>query len=876
MDPRGGRAARAASDPKPAHGEFPFLQRKIGNRVMGRLLDAAPFAVPRLQRRCANCEQTRLQREAAGYPEHQHGKCTECERAAGGSAVQLKLAIGPAGDRYEQEADRVAEQVTRMLAPGISASPAPPQISPLSPGFDEREKLQENAAGAGEPGLDEAPASVHAVVRSAGRPLDGATRQFFESRFGRSFADVRIHTDAAAQASTHEIGAQAYTVGRNIVFASGQYAPETVEGRRLLAHEIAHVLQQSGGCGGPSAALETLRRQADAGQLAGAPTPPPAAGEQPVKPAPPSAELEPQAPPGGTLARPEEPAAGNVQRMVFSCADMRLSIETGSVARIYKLETCSLPIGSYEARIRIEGNDFYLTFPPEVSRDQRFDFTYRVEPGQENPARLLAGQSSVHVEVVEHLPAPTPQPQPPQPACVAHFGDRQLVAPGSASRDLFKPLSIDHNILLARIPLGEFGFVDANLNASGRLSGTLSGRNDRGMLTDICLTHLIGSMPSSAPIEHPLLGRGSRADVTTFAVGGRARFKLPASATASIVGTGKLTISGDFLGLFELAAIEGGLTARGDASLSGSFDAMVEIVVQFTRSSATLRAPLLPIEVVISNSSLDKLDLAAEAALRGHASLAFGLDATAGVRVVGVELWRESWRLRKEAGLGIGWAGGIKYSPNPGIHWILGAIGKLEGIDDLVSDDEDEADVETDDVLDTLLNQAQGSVTAPDGLSPRTALPFDWHKPIEIYPATLAIPNADDPHALSRDAGPTTVRFTQGGRSVFERIGVSRGNWPFQGKRFQFVPPAGRVEPEKDRLRALLDRLGFDRSGTDVDHVHELQFGGADAFNNLWPADNSANRSAGARHAEQLENYRQQPGLANLAGRHFVISRVRI
>ncbi|MDQ6867044.1 MAG: HNH endonuclease [Pseudomonadota bacterium] len=535
-----------------------------------------------------------------------------------------------------------------------------------------------------------------------------------------------------------------------------------------------------------------------------------------------------------------------------------------------------MPIGSYDASVKIEVNDFYLTFPPEVSKDQRFEFTYRVEPGQENPARLLAGQSSVHVDVVEHLPAPVPhpQPQPPQPTCVVHLGDRQLVAPGSASRDLFKPLDFEHNILLARIPLGEFGFVDADLKATAHLSGTLSGRFGPGMLTDVCLTHLIGSTPSSAPIEHPLLGRGSRADVTTFAIGGRARFKLPASASASIIGSGKLVVSGDWLGIFELAAIEGGLTARGDASLSGSFDAMVDILAQFTRSSATLRAPLLPIEVVISQSSLDKLDLAAEAALRGHASLAFGLDATAGVRVVGFELWRETWRLRKEAGLGLGWAGGIKYSPNPGIHWVLGAIGKLEGIDDLVSDDADEADVETDDVLDTLLDQARGSATRPDGLGPRTALPFDWHKPIDIYPATISIPNADDPHELSRDAGPTSVRFTQRDRSVFERIGVARGHWPFQGKPFQFVPHEAREEPEKNRLRNLLDTLGFDRSGTDVDHVHELQFGGADTFSNLWPADNSANRSAGSRHKEQLDNYRQQ--FPNLAGRHFVIARVRI
>ena len=791
--------------------------------------------------------------------------------------IQRKLAIGAVDDPLEHEADRVADQVMRTPDPALSICAAPLQISRKCAACeeDDKRKLQMKPAGAPQSQTGEAPPIVRDALRSPGQPLAPVTRTFFERRFRHSLEDVRVHADTPATQSAQAIGARAYAAGNHIVFATGEFAPHTEKGRLLVAHEIAHVLQQSEGSSGLRSAPETVRRQANGGMAAGAPTPAPAPGAEPAKQAPPSAELEPQEGPGGTLVQPEEPpAAGGVERIVFSCDDMRVSVELESAARIYELETCSLPIGSYEASVRIEGDDFYLTFPPEVSRDQRFDFTFRVEPGQENPARLLAGQSSVHVDVVEHLPASTPQLPPPQAACVVRLRDRQLVAPGSASRDLFKPLTFDHDILLARVPLGEFGFVDANLNASGHLSGTLSGHYGPGMLTDVCLTHLIDTTPSSAPIDHPELGRGSRADVTTFTVGGRARFHLPASASASIVGSGNVTISGDFLGLLELAAIQGGLTARGDASLSGSFDAMVDIIARFTRTEATLRAPLLPIEVVISRSSLDKLDLAAAAALRGHASLAFGLDATAGVRVLGVGLWRETWRLRREAGLGLGWAGGIKYSPNPGIHWVLGAIGKLEGIDDLILNDEDEANVETDDVFDTLLAQAQGNVTTPDGLSPRTALPFDWHKPVEIYPATVPIPNADDPQELSRDAGPSTVRFTQGSRSVFERIGVSRENWPFQGKRFQFIPHEEREEPEKNRLRNLLDTLGFDRSGTDVDHVHELQFGGADTFGNLWPADNSANRSAGSRHLGQLENYRQQIG--NLAGRHFVITRIGI
>jgi hypothetical protein len=88
------------------------------------------------------------------------------------------------------------------------------------------------------------PASVHETLRASGQPLDKHIRDRLEPRFGYDFAAVRLHTGASAAASAKEVGAQAYTVGSHVVLASGAYAPPSRKGLRLLAHELAHVIQQ--------------------------------------------------------------------------------------------------------------------------------------------------------------------------------------------------------------------------------------------------------------------------------------------------------------------------------------------------------------------------------------------------------------------------------------------------------------------------------------------------------------------------------------------------------------------------------------------------------------------------------------------------------
>jgi hypothetical protein len=91
----------------------------------------------------------------------------------------------------------------------------------------------------------EAPPIVHDVLRSPGQPLDPSTRTLMESHFGHDFSQVRVHADEQASDSAQAVNARAYAVGRHVAFASNEYAPGSIEGQRLLAHELAHVVQQS-------------------------------------------------------------------------------------------------------------------------------------------------------------------------------------------------------------------------------------------------------------------------------------------------------------------------------------------------------------------------------------------------------------------------------------------------------------------------------------------------------------------------------------------------------------------------------------------------------------------------------------------------------
>ncbi len=185
-----------------------FLQRTIGNQAVGRLIKSG--------------------------------------------ALQAKLRIGQPGDVYEQEADRVAEQVMRM--PDVSSSKntkiqrkCPKCQKGLAGLQDKDKKLQRKEVYSQTPEVTpQTEANINAL-KGGGQPLPESTRSFYEPRFGHDLSKVRIHSDENAAEAARTVNARAFTAGRDVVFGKGEYTPQNGEGQRLLAHELVHVVQQSGG-----------------------------------------------------------------------------------------------------------------------------------------------------------------------------------------------------------------------------------------------------------------------------------------------------------------------------------------------------------------------------------------------------------------------------------------------------------------------------------------------------------------------------------------------------------------------------------------------------------------------------------------------------
>ncbi len=182
--------------------------------------------------------------------------------------LHAKLRIGQPGDEYEQEADKVAEQVMRMpemisrnelhiqrSCPACDKNELKRQ--PIKEEEDEEKKLRRQPkeeeeeeklqATTTSDRIPEIDSNIEFHIHSLngrGQPLSEDSRAFFEPRFGYDFSDVRVHTDANAGESARAVNAKAFTVGKDVVFGEGEYMPDTKAGRMLVAHELAHVVQQ--------------------------------------------------------------------------------------------------------------------------------------------------------------------------------------------------------------------------------------------------------------------------------------------------------------------------------------------------------------------------------------------------------------------------------------------------------------------------------------------------------------------------------------------------------------------------------------------------------------------------------------------------------
>ncbi len=201
-----------------------------------------------LQRKCA----------CGGKTSSSGSECADCRRkkllGQQPPLVQPKLTVNQLGDRYEQEADRWAEEIMRLPAGQVTAQPSRIRLQrrESAPAMESDVKCRREAEASDVPDV------IQDTVRSPGEPLDASTRGYMEARLGHNFGRVRVHADERAAASARAVHARAYAVGRDMVFGAGQFVPQTRAGLRLLAHELTHVVQAEG-----SPAANVIRRQKD-------------------------------------------------------------------------------------------------------------------------------------------------------------------------------------------------------------------------------------------------------------------------------------------------------------------------------------------------------------------------------------------------------------------------------------------------------------------------------------------------------------------------------------------------------------------------------------------------------------------------------------
>ena len=253
---------RASSNESASGPSRPFFSRSVQSTLAATpfFTPAPGLAAPDVQakedlqeleekRQSQEAPESALDAGAIGTPPPEEGTAP---------TVQPKLAIGSPGDRFEQEADAVAERVVQRMESGDIRGDRPPVVQAKCAACrEDEEKLQRQT----EPGdaLPQAraeasslavPNSVQAALQGGGggtgRALNPSLREEMEQAFAADFSGVHIHTGNAADSLNHDLIARAFTYGKDIFFNAREFRPETREGRHLLAHELTHVVQQTG------------------------------------------------------------------------------------------------------------------------------------------------------------------------------------------------------------------------------------------------------------------------------------------------------------------------------------------------------------------------------------------------------------------------------------------------------------------------------------------------------------------------------------------------------------------------------------------------------------------------------------------------------
>jgi hypothetical protein len=177
---------------------------------------------------------------------------SDIQTARPGSPIQAKLTVTPAGNQYEQEADTIAQQVVQQINAPLPAQMIPGHTAQRQTTEDDKDKLQmmriQRQTGVEKDGFDVRPQIESRIqaTRGGGSPIPNRSRSKLEGAFGADFSGVRVHTDTESDALNRSVQARAFTTGRDIFFRQGEYNPDSAGGQELLAHELTHVVQQSG------------------------------------------------------------------------------------------------------------------------------------------------------------------------------------------------------------------------------------------------------------------------------------------------------------------------------------------------------------------------------------------------------------------------------------------------------------------------------------------------------------------------------------------------------------------------------------------------------------------------------------------------------
>lgn len=662
--------------------------------------------------------------------------------------------------------------------------------------------LQRKAANPAEPGG--VPAIVHEVLRSPGRPLDAHTRAFMESRFGYDFGGVRIHTDSRAAESARAVNALAYTVGRNLVFGAGEYSPNSVTGKVMIAHELTHVVQQASGpsvgavlrVGDPG---DQLERQADdlSSRLVAGPI---------------SSESHNHALPmfsgdGHTIqrqaARRSHAAtrshgapviengqllgAGQMHRAEFLHAlhdrvIQACNIEFAAVGRA--ADRCPVILRTIEryatrplsSLLRLIGA---FAHPPAGADAQ--GLINAVTERARLVARRIAARHGPRLQSKPENESGLLTPHDPNTIRRQLGGGHRLESSVRERMEVsfgasFAGVKVHRDSTAARLnaALGARAFTigsDIAFGAGEYQPGTLPGdsliahelahtiQQDSGMSrsasgdNDRELERQADRAASAAVAGH----EGAATSLTTGEGGLRIQ-RLPVVLAGALIvaeATPEIVIAAEIGS--EVVLVDGALTVGAEVAVPAAVDALAPAAVDVTVSTL---APAAVDVAAVSSSSAVSTTVAAT------------------------------------------------------------AIGATTLSSDSPTEDEEE----------------QQDCQGPIGYTPFDAIPITWFKPFvpDYYPTPIEIGGTyydrDDP----------TQHLPLG-----EPIGVNAAYRPYLGKTVQLDP----VErgPGAERFRAVLERYGFDWSGLQADHVQDLQWSGDDVFDNLWPMDRSANLSAGPR-----------------------------